>query len=70
MEKEHISTYRAGPYIFIEEAKILTDAKGRVFIQAQYRDYNPITMKGMVKARVRTRTFKVDFENHCITYKN
>lgn len=69
MAKTHIDTYRPGPYIFIEEAKVLTDDKGRVFIKARYREYNSITIKGMTRPINRSRTFQVNFENRCLIYQ-
>jgi len=69
MSKTHVGTYRPGPYIFIEEARVLVDENGEIYVKARYREHNEITVKGMVRAINRSRTFKVDFNNRCLLYK-
>lgn len=70
MTKRHIKTYRPGPYIFIENGEVLIDDKDKVYIRARYREYNSVTIAGMIRPRTRQKTFSVDFENRCLTYKN
>ena len=67
---KHIGTYRPGPYIFVEEAKILVrehETRGQsVFIEARYRHYDAIVMTGIVDAEQFVDIFKLDLNERCL----
>lgn len=68
-EKQILGTYRAGPYIFIEEASFFRDDRNQLCIKARYIGYNAVTMSGMTKPKRNTRTFKVSIDERVLTYR-